>query len=48
VKTKIIKSVCIACLILLALHLSGCNTWEGFGKDMSGAGEDIQEEGAQK
>lgn len=28
--------------IAMALVLSGCNTWHGFGKDLEHAGEKIQ------
>lgn len=31
-------------IVLIGLGVSGCNTTEGFGKDMQSAGEAIEEE----
>ena len=40
-----VKPRCIALAALLALGmfaLQGCETWKGFGKDVSSLGDDIQ------
>ncbi|MCH2160500.1 MAG: hypothetical protein MK085_01365 [Phycisphaerales bacterium] len=39
------KPTCLALATLLALgtfSLQGCQTWKGFGKDVSSLGDDIQ------
>jgi predicted small secreted protein len=41
---RIILLLAIAGLIVVACNFTGCATANGFGKDMEGAGKDIQKE----
>lgn len=41
---KILNLMLAAILVALSLTLTGCNTTEGFGKDMQSAGQSIQKE----
>ena len=35
--------VCVAMIVTLGFLTAGCNTLEGFGEDLEGSGESIQE-----
>lgn len=41
---KILNLMLVAILAALSLTLTGCNTTEGFGRDMQSAGKSIQTE----
>jgi len=41
---KSLNLILVAILALLTLGLAGCNTTEGFGKDIEGAGNSLQKE----
>jgi predicted small secreted protein len=41
---KTLNLVLLAVLVALTLTFTGCNTTEGFGKDMQSAGNSIQHE----
>jgi len=41
-KVRIIVVVTLLALLTSALFLTGCNTWEGAGRDVERAGEKMQ------
>lgn len=43
--TRIIMiTAAVLALLVGTLYLSGCNTWDGFGKDVERAGEKMQDD----